>query len=498
MNEENIKKAPQINAEKEDATNEFDFNEEKIDVGDNHIAMSRNEVNEIESLHDQIEEPEIKGKKKKDSNKNEGQENKSDNTWNSASGKGIPTEYEKNEKEKEKEVQRQKGEAFKKQQQKEQQKVKESTKTFKESLKGDLDGQKTAKGIQKAQQQIFNSVMKKEQELKSNQHQQLIKDVRSKVKTCEKEERDPYVLPVQNIYLEEERRHKKECEKDEIRKLRLQCKLLEEQKVTLDIDLKVAEANDDAKKKDLELLTKKYSAVFLGKLNFTSLAFGAPSTTANSSSPQKLLNDGSSTQRVGTAKSIKSIFDIDKLTPLEKIVNKFSDMNLDLGDVYKLLDQNGDGFLTVNEIKEGLIRYDLNLDDDEIKEIVDSIDDPKSFDSLITPKEFVQALQKKMAVRKEYKSIVGEIDVSNPMILEERKLDINVRTKIVTEKMKEKKEELKDVQKEYNNSFKKLTQLENQFGVKKDVNREQIELYRTRIQKLKVDFYLNLYLLFVV
>ena len=483
-----IKKAPQIHVEEKEDANEFGFNEEKIEAGDNQAPMSRNEVNEIESLHSQIGGSGSKGKKKNNSNKNEEQENMSVNTWDSASGKGIPTEYEKKEKQKEWEIQRQKGEASKKERREEQEKVKESTKKFKESLKDDLDGHKTAKGVQKAQEQIFKSVMKKEQELKSTQQQQLIKDVRSKVKTCEKEERDPYVLPVQNIYLEEERRHKKECEKDEIRKLRLQCKLLEEQKVTLDIDLKLAEAKDDEKRLDLEKLTKSNAAVFLGKLNFTSLAFGAPSAiAADSSSALKLLDDGSSFQRAATVKSIKSIFDIDKLKPIEKIVNKFSDMNLDLGDVYELLDQNGDGVLTVNEIKEGLIKYDLNLNDDEIMEIVQSID-VNDYDNLITREEFVEALRKKMVIRKEYKSIVGEIDVSNPMILEERKLDIDIRTKIVTEKMKEKQKELKDIQKEYSASFKELADFENQFGVKKEVDHKQIDFYRSKIQKLKVCF----------
>lgn len=120
----------------------------------------------------------------------------------------------------------------------------------------------------------------------------------------------------------------------------------------------------------------------------------------------------------------------DDFSPLELVVNKILDQGYELEQLFHLLDDNGDGALTLREIRDGLMKLNMELNHKEIDEIASVLD--KNTDGLVSLEEFIENLTYSLNVRKEYKQIMGNLDsIANPLVLEERVLDLRIRKKLL-------------------------------------------------------------------
>jgi len=119
---------------------------------------------------------------------------------------------------------------------------------------------------------------------------------------------------------------------------------------------------------------------------------------------------------------------LEKLSPIEQIVKKIIDQEQSLEDVYQKLDEDGDGVLSPKEITKGLSNPDvigIVLDPSEIDQIQQALDD--NTDGIVTRDEFLKNLKNPYEKRKNYQKLMGSINVDNPIVLEERMLDMKFR-----------------------------------------------------------------------
>lgn len=69
----------------------------------------------------------------------------------------------------------------------------------------------------------------------------------------------------------------------------------------------------------------------------------------------------------------------------------------------------------------------------------------KNTDGLVSLEEFVDNLGYNLTVRREYKKIMGDLDnLPNPIVLEERTLDLRIRKKLLESELKKNKLEMND------------------------------------------------------
>jgi hypothetical protein len=82
-----------------------------------------------------------------------------------------------------------------------------------------------------------------------------------------------------------------------------------------------------------------------------------------------------------------------KKNPLTPIVNAFAKLGYSSADSFTMLDDDGDGALTIKEIKDGMAFHKMErvLDDDEWKEFYRLID--KNADGVLTEEEWVEILE---------------------------------------------------------------------------------------------------------
>lgn len=405
------------------------------------------------------QEHEVKDENKETKEKGKQKEGKKDEklekTWKYEIGQGVNSEYLKTQKLKEEEYKKKFNELFKSEKTKQEKQKKENLQRVKE-------------------------IMKKEKENQKNIQQNFVKDFRAK-NAEKKEEREPKVLQIQNVYLEEEVRLKKEQQKEEIHQLKLKMKLLKQQNEGLKKDLAEIKRIDSDASRALDSLAAKKAVILLGKMDFTSLSsipkVKDSSTTGSSqrtrpSYSETILSEG------------RDPHNLDKLTPIEIIINKFADQGLSLEQVYQLLDENEDNLLTTKEIKDGLKKLELELDNKDINYIVSVLD--KNTDGTITLPEFIATLQESLNVRKEYKDIMGDLrNVNNPIVLEERMLDIATKKKLIEEDAKKVSSEMKVQEYEYKQLLKKLQEFERLAGPKDD-KKVNLDTYRDNILSLKV------------
>jgi len=382
-------------------------------------------------------------------------------TWKYAIGQGIISEYEKTQKMKEQEYKKKFTELFKKEQEKK-----------RAALQQNLQKQK--------------EMLKRERENRKLQQQKMVKTVKAaKDGISNQDLKDHAVLQVQKVYLDEDQRDKKEREKIEINDLKNKLKLLLEQNEQLKRTLGELENKDTEVSKTLDELTTKKPVISLGKQTFTS--FGLV--------PSQRGIDGQLSDSVSTADShdvsVRSlkVINEDAFSPIEIIVNKIADQGFTLDQVYQLLDENKDGVLTMKEIKDGFEKLELDLSPKEIQEILTLVD--KNTDGAVSKEEFISAFQESLQIRNEYKAIMGDLDkIANPIILEERTLDLNIRRKVLENELKKLNEEMQHEEKEYNALVSKLKKYQNLAGPKEEKNSAEIENYKDTILKLKVNLFM--------
>jgi len=378
-------------------------------------------------------------------------------TWKYEVGAGINSEYAKTMKAKEKDNQKRFTELFKKEQTK-------------------------AKDQKKDNLTKIKQIMNKERENRKAIEEKFVKNMRTGNKGDNKESRDPLVLQVQNVYLEESERNNREKQKEEVHQLKLKLKLLKQQNQGLQKDLVDLQHRDSDAGRALDSLASKKAVIMIGKNEFTSLN----SHLIPKEKPNRNTNQRQSTERSNILEDEeKPAINLDKLSPIEVIINKFADAELSLEEIYQLLDHNGDGLLTIKEIKDGLEKLNLDLEDEEIQQIVNVVD--SNTDGTITCDEFISSLKESFAVRKDYKSIMGDLDkINNPIVLEERILDMETRKKLIEEDTKKVTDEVKIHEYAYKKLLRKLHEFENIAGPKKE-SKVDLDHIRNIIIRLKVE-----------
>lgn len=92
---------------------------------------------------------------------------------------------------------------------------------------------------------------------------------------------------------------------------------------------------------------------------------------------------------------------------------------------FDLFDEDFDGVLTLQEIKDGFLSLKIKLTEEELKTLHAQID--MDCDGTCTREEFIAMLDPRFAAQNKYYEIMGELDIDDPLTLEERILDLQFR-----------------------------------------------------------------------
>lgn len=117
----------------------------------------------------------------------------------------------------------------------------------------------------------------------------------------------------------------------------------------------------------------------------------------------------------------------DKVSPLDSLVKKFERQGYTVEQAFYLFDDNGDGLLTSKEIRAGFRDQELDALDSEIDALVIAID--KDANGMVSLPEWVAVLSPKLEVEKDFRAIMSNVDIDDPIDLEEKTLDLRFRTK---------------------------------------------------------------------
>lgn len=83
------------------------------------------------------------------------------------------------------------------------------------------------------------------------------------------------------------------------------------------------------------------------------------------------------------------------MTPVQKFVSALADMGKDLLDAYHELDDDGDGILTMQEIRDTMPKLEIDeLEQEDIDELIRILDE--NSDGTVDENEFVIALQNQL------------------------------------------------------------------------------------------------------
>eukprot|EP00347_Sterkiella_histriomuscorum_P000238 403376652 len=116
----------------------------------------------------------------------------------------------------------------------------------------------------------------------------------------------------------------------------------------------------------------------------------------------------------------------EKINPLDSIVKKIENKGMTLEQAFNLFDDDGDEVLTVQEIKNGIKMQGIALLDTEMLDLIKAID--ANSDGVLTLEEWINTLNPKFDAEKEFRAIMQNIDIDDPLILEERILDLRFRS----------------------------------------------------------------------
>ncbi|CDW82059.1 ef hand family protein [Stylonychia lemnae] len=135
---------------------------------------------------------------------------------------------------------------------------------------------------------------------------------------------------------------------------------------------------------------------------------------------------------------LEDIPDFDKLAqerinPLDSIVKKFEQKGITIEQAFDLFDDDEDRVLTMQEIKKGIKNQRIELLDSEYQELIKVID--KNSDGVLTMEEWVNCLNPKYDAEKEFRQIMQNVDIDDPLILEERILDLRYRSERIEKEL---------------------------------------------------------------
>ena len=107
-----------------------------------------------------------------------------------------------------------------------------------------------------------------------------------------------------------------------------------------------------------------------------------------------------------------------KRSPIDPVVKKLAMKGLDVDTAFLKLDENGDGVLTVKEIQDGFKLFDIGLSLEEWTQFHAIID--ANADGVLTLDEWKAVLEPKVETETAYRQLMGNVDIDDPLTLEER------------------------------------------------------------------------------
>ena len=114
--------------------------------------------------------------------------------------------------------------------------------------------------------------------------------------------------------------------------------------------------------------------------------------------------------------------------PMKAIVDKFAEKGFnDAENAFDMLDDNGDGVLTIKEIQDGMKFHNILLSDEEWETFRLAID--KNGDGVLDLDEWLEILTPKIDLADKLYKIMGDINIKDPLVLEERILDLKYRNR---------------------------------------------------------------------
>ncbi|EAS02452.2 EF-hand protein (macronuclear) [Tetrahymena thermophila SB210] len=263
-----------------------------------------------------------------------------------------------------------------------------------------------------------------------------------------------------NYQYEEQQKEKQLNDQVEIKKLKVILKQLIEENKQIQAALAKQKEKQQKNQEQINSIKNKSGVVVLGDNKFTSFGL-VPALNKKQELTDISTNDEESVSMLDKINDQEKRY-LTQLTVIELIVQKITDQGLTLSDIFSLLDVNKDGILTIEEIEQNMSKLDLDLTEEEIQEILKIIDSNK--DGVINEFEFVKNLEAQYQSQKEYNRVMGELkDIQNPIVLQERILDLEVRQRVVIKCIK--KEEEKEIGKgpEYQKYLEKLKKQEEVF-----------------------------------
>ena len=426
-----------------------DFEQEKeVQLGDQLLPESKPHDNEKsdENLNKEAEQEEKNENKqageddtiedlKQDLNNGGKEEKPEENTWKYSVGEGQKTEYDKT------------------QNAQEQQELKQATE------------------IKKVQAEKMTSKKQKmleiEKELR-NKQKLIVGEQKTNAqvkppKALEKAKEKPILDKPANIQNEANNLEKKEVDVQAMKSSKAELRDLIQQNKDLKVALKGILIEKNSLDLKIDTMKKDQKVVCLPNGKFTSFGL-IPSLEDNSKASTKDEKSGLNSQDVsqmsiGSEERNKAL----ETTVIGRIVNKIAQAGLTLDQVFELLDYDGDKILTINEITMNLPKLNLNLTKEENKQLLTQLD--SNTDGVINKVEFVGCLENPLGVEQEYYKIMGDIkDIENPMVMEERKLDIMVRKKMVLDEIAKEEKLVKQNQNELDRMVKKMKKYEKVFS----------------------------------
>ena len=122
----------------------------------------------------------------------------------------------------------------------------------------------------------------------------------------------------------------------------------------------------------------------------------------------------------------EDIPDFDKIKEseniFEQIATKFEAKGYSPSDLFFAFDEDLDEVLSIREIKDGLRTEQIELTDTEMKALIDAID--ANHDGICTEEEWVGLFKSKFDAQRAFIQAMGNIDINDPLDLEERILDL--------------------------------------------------------------------------
>lgn len=133
--------------------------------------------------------------------------------------------------------------------------------------------------------------------------------------------------------------------------------------------------------------------------------------------------------KISTTYKMEDIPDYEKVvkeTPLDSLVKKFERNGYTVEQAFNLFDDNNDQLLTVKEIRDGIRDQEIDALDSEVQALVTAIDNDAN--GVVSLQEWVSTLKPRLDAEQDFRAIMCNVDIDDPIDLEEKTLDLKFRT----------------------------------------------------------------------